>query len=409
MVVSDFLWEIWEGVKMKPSRTILTGIGISWGMFILILLVGVGSGFEKGVLKLFDGYSKSATYVIATHASKSYKGTPSGKNVLFRYEDLNMLKNTIPEITYISPEVSRMEIVTYSDSKSNFEVRGVCPDYFRVKLLEAEEGRMLNIRDMKEKRKTVVIGSNVADLLFKHSCPISKMISIRGEIYQVVGVIKKNMMTMNEDRIIYMPYSTLLSNDSGVKYFTTLVFSSEENVNLKEVNDRVRIHLTKANNIAPDDENAFFFSCMEEQVNAFKRFFDGLKKVLWFMGISTLLSGVIGVANIMYTAAKERTRIIGIQKALGAKSSYIKSMYICESVAITFVAGGIGIIIGWICLKIIGLCIDDSVEIIQKPDIDFTATIIALFIIMLFGTLAGVRPAVYASKLRPIDALKEEN
>lgn len=214
---------------------------------------------------------------------------------------------------------------------------------------------------------------------------------------------------MNEDRIIYMPYSTLLSNDSGVKYFTTLVFSSEENVNLKEVNDRVRIHLTKANNIAPDDENAFFFSCMEEQVNAFKRFFDGLKKVLWFMGISTLLSGVIGVANIMYTAAKERTRIIGIQKALGAKSSYIKSMYICESVAITFVAGGIGIIIGWICLKIIGLCIDDSVEIIQKPDIDFTATIIALFIIMLFGTLAGVRPAVYASKLRPIDALKEEN
>lgn len=158
----DFWCEIYEFVKRKPSRTILTGIGISWGIFILIVLVGIGSGFERGVFKLFNGFSKSTTYVYASETSMGYKGAASGRKIQFQKEDLDMLKSRIPEITHLSPETGRWNAV-YADMKNGwFETRGVYPDYFRIKLLEIEHGRALNALDMNEARKVVLIGENDA-------------------------------------------------------------------------------------------------------------------------------------------------------------------------------------------------------------------------------------------------------
>ena len=156
----DFWCEIYESVKRKPSRTILTGIGISWGIFILIVLVGIGSGFERGVFKLFNGFSKSTTYVYASETSMGYKGAASGRKIQFQKEDLNMLKSRIPEITHLSPETGRWNAVYAGTKNGWFEVRGVYPDYFLIKLLEVEHGRMLNALDMNEARKVVLIGEN---------------------------------------------------------------------------------------------------------------------------------------------------------------------------------------------------------------------------------------------------------
>ena len=154
----DFWCEIYESVKRKPSRTILTGIGISWGIFILIVLVGIGLGFERGVFKLFNGFSKSTTYVYASETSMGYKGAASGRKIQFQKEDLNMLKSRIPEITHLSPETGRWNAVYAGTKNGWFEVRGVYPDYFLIKLLEVEHGRMLNALDMNEARKVVLIG-----------------------------------------------------------------------------------------------------------------------------------------------------------------------------------------------------------------------------------------------------------
>ena len=408
-MITDFWHEIYETIRRKPSRAILTSIGVAWGIFILILLVGIGSGFEKGVFKLFRGFSKSATYVFSSETSLGYKGTHIGKRILFTDDDLWMLQTGIPEMTSISPEVSRWNTV-YNDMKTGwFELRGVYPDYFNIKILETESGRILNALDMIEQRKVALIGQNVVDVLFKNEQPLGKQIRVGQEFYRVVGIIKNTLLSSNEARVIYVPYVTYAQSYADAIQFSTVVFASRDKSDSKTINDRVRSLMARKYQFDPTDDKVFYFNSMEDQVKAFTDLFATLKKFLWFMGISTLLSGIIGVGNIMYTTAKERTREIGIRKSVGASPSSIKAMIIWESIAMTSLAGYFGILLGWLFLKAIGLLISEDTPMMEKPGIDLPTTIAAMVILVIAGTLAGLKPAIYASELNPVDALKEEN
>ena len=402
----DFWCEIYESVKRKPSRTILTGIGISWGIFILIVLVGIGSGFERG---LFNGFSKSTTYVSASETSMGYKGAASGRKIQFQKEDLNMLKSRIPEITHLSPETGRWNAVYAGTKNGWFEVRGVYPDYFLIKLLEVEHGRMLNALDMNEARKVVLIGENVVDMLFRKENPIGKYIRMGQEMFRVIGTIKNTMLNSYEARVIYMPYSVYEQVDATAGRFGTVVFSTVKGAKIKEVNTHVRNVMARKYQFAPSDDKVFYFNSMEEQVKAFTDLFVMIRKFLWFMGISTLVSGVIGVGNIMYSSAKERTREIGIRKSVGAKAQQIKAMFLWESIALTSLAGYVGLVLGWGILKVVALFISEDTPMMEKPGLDFPTAVAAIFILVIAGTLAGLRPAIYAAELNPIEALKEEN
>ena len=405
----DFWCEIYESVKRKPSRTILTGIGISWGIFILIVLVGIGSGFERGVFKLFNGFSKSTTYVYASETPMGYKGAASGRKIQFQKEDLNMLKSRIPEITHLSPETGRWNAVYAGTKNGWFEVRGVYPDYFLIKLLEVEHGRMLNALDMNEARKVVLIGENVVDMLFRKENPIGKYIRMGQEMFRVIGTIKNTMLNSYEARVIYMPYSVYEQVDATAGRFGTVVFSTVKGAKIKEVNTHVRNVMARKYQFAPSDDKVFYFNSMEEQVKAFTDLFVMIRKFLWFMGISTLVSGVIGVGNIMYSSAKERTREIGIRKSVGAKAQQIKAMFLWESIALTSLAGYVGLVLGWGILKVVALFISEDTPMMEKPGLDFPTAVAAIFILVIAGTLAGLRPAIYAAELNPIEALKEEN
>lgn len=405
----DFWCEIYESVKRKPSRTILTGIGISWGIFILIVLVGIGSGFERGVFKLFNGFSKITTYVYASETSMGYKGAASGRKIQFQKEDLNMLKSRIPEITHLSPETGRWNAVYAGTKNGWFEVRGVYPDYFLIKLLEVEHGRMLNALDMNEARKVVLIGENVVDMLFRKENPIGKYIRMGQEMFRVIGTIKNTMLNSYEARVIYMPYSVYEQVDATAGRFGTVVFSTVKGAKIKEVNTHVRNVMARKYQFAPSDDKVFYFNSMEEQVKAFTDLFVMIRKFLWFMGISTLVSGVIGVGNIMYSSAKERTREIGIRKSVGAKAQQIKAMFLWESIALTSLAGYVGLVLGWGILKVVALFISEDTPMMEKPGLDFPTAVAAIFILVIAGTLAGLRPAIYAAELNPIEALKEEN
>lgn len=405
----DFWYEIYESVRRKPSRTILTGIGISWGIFILIVLVGIGSGFERGVFKLFNGFSKSTTYVYASETSMGYKGMANGRKIQFQKEDLDMLKSRIPEITHLSPEIGRWNAVYVDTQNGWFETRGVYPDYFRIKLLEIENGRALNNLDMNEARKVVLIGQNVVDMLFKKENPIGKHLRINQEIFRVVGTIKNTMLSSYEARVIYMPYSVYEQIDARAGQFGTVVFSTIKEAKVRDVNKRVRNIMARKYQFDPSDDKVFYFNSMEEQVKAFTDLFVMIRKFLWFMGISTLISGIIGVGNIMYSSAKERTREIGIRKSVGAKAQQIKAMFLWESIALTSLAGYVGLILGWGILKVVALFISEDTPIMEKPGLDFPTAIAAVFILVIAGTLAGLRPAIYAAELNPIEALKEEN
>lgn len=405
----DFWYEIYESVRRKPSRTILTGIGISWGIFILIVLVGIGSGFERGVFKLFNGFSKSTTYVYASETSMGYKGMANGRKIQFQKEDLDMLKSRIPEITHLSPEIGRWNAVYVDTQNGWFETRGVYPDYFRIKLLEIENGRALNNLDMNEARKVVLIGQNVVDMLFKKENPIGKHLRINQEIFRVVGTIKNTMLSSYEARVIYMPYSVYEQIDARAGQFGTVIFSTIKEAKVRDVNKRVRNIMARKYQFDPSDDKVFYFNSMEEQVKAFTDLFVMIRKFLWFMGLSTLISGIIGVGNIMYSSAKERTREIGIRKSVGAKAQQIKAMFLWESIALTSLAGYVGLMLGWGILKVVALFISEDTPIMEKPGLDFPTAIAAVFILVIAGTLAGLRPAIYAAELNPIEALKEEN
>ena len=376
----DFWCEIYESVKRKPSRTILTGRGISWGIFILIVLVGIGSGFERGVFKLFNGFSKSTTYVYASETSMGYKGAASGRKIQFQKEDLNMLKSRIPEITHLSPETGRWNAV-YAGTKNGWF----------------------------EARKGVLIGENVVDMLFRKENPIGKYIRMGQEMFRVIGTIKNTMLNSYEARVIYMPYSVYEQVDATAGRFGTVVFSTVKGAKIKEVNTHVRNVMARKYQFAPSDDKVFYFNSMEEQVKAFTDLFVMIRKFLWFMGISTLVSGVIGVGNIMYSSAKERTREIGIRKSVGAKAQQIKAMFLWESIALTSLAGYVGLVLGWGILKVVALFISEDTPMMEKPGLDFPTAVAAIFILVIAGTLAGLRPAIYAAELNPIEALKEEN
>ena len=409
MFTLDFWYEIWTVVKCKPSRALLTGVGVAWGVFILTLLMGVGAGFEDGVFKLFEGFSRRTTYLISSETSKEYKGTKKGELVKFKKEDIEMLRRDIPQIMLISPEIAQIERVTSLNGNGNFEVRGVYPDYFGIKILEMEKGRLLNILDMTDGRKNVIIGKNVASILFNHENPIGKNLRIKDTTYKVVGVIKNTLLTSFEERIIYMPYTSYVRNVSPTLEFSSILYTVSDDTETKDINQNVRDLLAHKKQLSPSDDKVFYFNSMEEQVGAFNDLFGTLNKFLWFMGISTLFSGVIGVGNIMYTSAKERTREIGIRKSMGAKPSVIKTMFVCESVALTSIAGYVGLFFGWLALKIIGLFITADTIMMNKPHINISIALGAVVLLVIAGTMTGLKPALYASKLNPIDALKEEN
>ena len=405
----DFWYEIFESVKRKPTRAILTGVGITWGIFILIILVGIGSGFERGVFKLFSGFSKSTTYVYASQTTIGYEGTSVGRKITFTEDDTKMLKRSIPQIEKISPEVSQWNLVSVADERGWFEMKGVSPEYFAIKLLQTEKGRLLNSLDASENRNVALIGKNVADVLFGKQEPVGKMIQVNQVLYKVVGIIKNTLLNNMEARAVYIPYSVLLSSNSMAREFTTLLFSLKEKVETQKIHSRVRSLMARKYKFDPMDEKVFYFNSMEEQVKAFSNLFVMLRKFLWFMGVSTLVSGIIGVGNIMYSSAKERTREVGIRKSVGANTSSIKAMIMWESIALTFISGCIGLLSGWGVLKVVGWFISDDVMMMDKPGIDIPTAIAAMVILVISGTLAGLKPALYATELNPIDALRDEN
>ena len=403
-----FWTEIQKSIEENKTRSALTGLGIAWGIFILVLLLGMGRGFEEGVFNLFSGFSQSTMYVYATTTTLEYKGQPAGRQIFFTSADLDYLKVNLPGIKFLSPETSKWCQVLHKAQTTTFEIRGVDPSYFDLRLLDAKDGRILNPLDGIEARKVVLIGSNVADVLFDRLSPIGKAIHINDEIFTVVGIIANNLLNQYEDRLIYMPFRTFVRYIEPDPRFNAMIMSLDESIKTQTAQARIRSFLTRRFQIHPDDDKAFYINSMEEQVKAFNNLFGTIRKFLWFMGISVLLSGIIGVANIMYVSAKERTREIGIRKAIGAKNHTIKSMFICESILITSIAGYSGMLLGMLVLWLIGFFIEPDNLLFEKPSIDIGTAIVATLVLIISGTLAGLKPAVYAANLNPIDALREE-
>lgn len=404
------LGEIINSIKSNKARSFMTGLGIFWGVLILIILVGIGRGFESGVFKMFNGFAKKTIYVFGGETSVPFKGFPIGRKIEFNSKDVRDIRAVIPEISNISQETTQNMVASKDDKIDRFDVKGVTDSYFQIKLLSVLHGRVINSLDYRNDRKTALIGEDIALNLFNKKNVVGERIVLGGVAFVITGVIKNNLFNSFESRLIYIPYSTFSIYFNKGDKSKLLLLSLNNGANSSEVQKRLQFICGNKFNFNKDDKRAIIFNNLDEQLKAFSSFFNGLRAFLWFMGLSSLFGGVIGVANIMYSVAKERTKEIGIRKAVGAKNKDIRKLFIAEAILLTSIAGYMGLIIGHFVLYFIGYYFKvlNVSEIFESPKIDLKIALAAIIILVTSGTLAGYIPAVYASKLNPVDALRQE-
>lgn len=413
----DSWQEIFSTIRKNKLRTGLTALGVFWGIFMLVFLLGLGDGLETGVFRNFGSGAKNIMYVWSQKTSLPYKGLAPGRNLQLNLDDVIAIKDQVQGVEEVAPRIylgSRP--VTFQDQSSSYELRGEFPSSKDIEGFIVTEGRYLNEKDLQDHRKVVIIGQTVKDELFgKESPATGQHIQISGLDFQIVGVFSKPDLKewdLEDLQAISMPITTTYKafgiQNRRVSHF---IVSAEASTSVAAIEPKVRSLLRERHTVAPDDKSAIGGFNLEEEFRSVQNLFVGIKGLLWFVGIGTLIAGIVGVSNIMLITVKERTKEIGIRKALGATPGSIISMILTESVFITAIAGYLGLMLGtFMIIGINYIMISQGIENenFYNPKVNGTIAASALIFLVLSGTLAGLIPALQASKVNPVVALKDE-
>lgn len=419
MFDSDKWQEIFSSLKKNKLRTFLTAFGVFWGIFMLIIMLGSGNGLENGVMKNFGGSTTNSIFVWTQRTSVPYAGLPEGRSFYMRNEDMAILKAEVPEITELAPRNQLRGFrggnnVTYKTISGSFSVMGDYPEISAVTPLEILKGRFINKLDVDEKRKVVVIGTNVRDVLFGEEDPINKNVKINGVYFKVVGVWKTKRRGNDGDRdtqTLYVPFSTFQKAFNYSNIVGWVAMNIHPDANADEVEEKVKAVLKRRHKVAPEDDRAFGAFNARKAYEQMNGLFGGIATLIWIVGTGTLLAGVIGVSNIMLIIVKERTKEIGIRRAIGATPLSIISQIILESVFLTSMAGYFGLVFGVLVTEAISNAIGNdpnSDSMFTNPTIDLKIALTALIILIIAGIFAGLIPARKAVKIKPIEALRAE-
>jgi len=412
--------EIYHVLSKNKLRTFLTAFGVFWGIFMLVIMLGSGNGLQRGITQNFGDMATNSVFIWTQQTTVPYKGFPRGRSYNFTNDDAAAMRHSIPEIKYLAPRIR-----AYGTPQANnvirglksgvFNIMGDYPDFNKIDPLNFTQGRFINDIDISEKRKVAVIGTRVAEGLFtKEENPIDKYIQIQGVYFKVVGIFtskRTGEQADYENQNIYIPFTTLqqtynFGNDVG--FFS---ITSKDDIPVAVVEENAIRLLKQRHAIAPSDESAVGHFNLEKEYEKMRGLFFGIQLLVWIVGTGTLLAGVIGVSNIMLVVVKERTKEIGIQRALGATPWTIIGQIITESIVLTTFAGYFGLVIGVGLLELINYLLGSSganTEMFVHPGIDFSVAITALSILIVSGAIAGLIPASRAVSIKPIDALRYE-
>lgn len=406
--------EIYTTMRKHMLRTVLTAFGVFWGIFMLVLLLGAGRGLENGIKNAFGNLAKNSMFVWGRKTALPYKGIKAGKYVAFTNQDMESIKKEIPEIQYLAGGTSLTGdyTVSYKTSNGSFQVGGDMPEMNDIRGLEIPQGRFINQIDIKEKRKIAVLGPRVVEVLFGKEEPIGKYIKIKGVFFLVVGVFYiESSEGRNEVEKIYIPLTTLQHVFNAPNRIGSFALAPYEGYEPEEVESKVKLLLANRHLVSPEDRSAINGWNSGRESRKIQGLFNGINAFVWFVSIGTIIAGIVGVGNIMLIIVKERTKEIGIRKALGATPRSIISMIVQESVVITSVSGYFGLVVGVGVLELInyGLSLAPKKnEFFDNPEIDINVALIATAILVVTGALAGLFPAMRAANINPIEALKEE-
>jgi putative ABC transport system permease protein len=412
--------EIWLTLTKNKWRTFFTAFGVFWGIFMLIVMMGSGNGLYNGVNSGWGGMATNSMFMWTQQTTLPYKGLPRGRFFNFRNDDTRALLLNIPEIEYIAPRLQGWggdgnNNVVRNERTGAFTIFGDYPELNLIDPLYIEKGRFINENDIADKRKVAVIGSRVVSELFvMGEDPLGQYIRIQGVYFQVVGVFsskKRDQQAQRENQNIIIPFTTLQKTYNYGDIVGWYAMTAKRSFPVADMEARVKAFLMQRHKIHPEDTRAIGSFNVENEFNKMNRLFAGINGLIWIVGIGTLLAGVVGISNIMLVVIRERTREIGIQRALGATPWTIVSQVLAESAVLTTLAGYFGLVAGVGLIELVnkGLSASGSSDnMFQDPGVSFGIALAALGVLIVSGLVAGIIPARKAVTVKPIDALRYE-
>ena len=412
MISRDEIQEIGQTLKKNKSRTLLTAFGVFWGIFMLLLLLGSGDGLEKGVTNMFRGFDLNSFHIYSKSTKIPYMGVQENRKIALTNEDLNLIKSKYGDaIKYIGARSynNGSILVKNNHIHEQYDIYGMDPDMYHLRNINLQKGRYINHRDNNQKRQIALIGSTVKEELYENKEVIGKYIQIQSSYYKIVGLfesLREGEQAETQNRTIIIPHNTFQSN-----------FNKQNNINNigivtknTKTEQQILQFLKKRHRVHPDDKAIYTWNTRKE-FSKYQGLFKAIRVFMWVIGIGTLLSGIVGVSNIMVINIKERTKEIGIRKAIGATPFSIIKMIVYESIFLTGISGYIGLSIGLLLIEGINYSITAfqmKSEFFLNPEINLQIVITAITTLIIAGFFAAFFPAKKAALIKPIEALRDD-
>lgn len=415
----DTWQEIISTIVKNKMRSLMTAFGVFWGIFMLVIMTGSGNGMGNGMSKGVMAFSSNSLFLFAEKTSVPFKGFQKGRSWSMDLTDIDMVRENIPGLKYISGMLwagSSDNNIVYKDKYGTFSVRGFHSDYMKIDTQFMLYGRMINQIDIDNKRKVCVIGQKVYDNFFqKGQDPCGELIKVNGLYYRIIGVNEAATKNINiggrPEEMVAIPITTLQQSTRAGTDIHGLAITMNDDIEITSVENDIKNLVRKRHQLSPEDEQALNGFNISKIFNSFLALFIGVNVLIWIVGTGTLLAGVVGVCNIMLVTIKERTNEIGLRRALGATPKQIVTQIMSETLVLTIVAGFVGLCsgVGLLSLFDMALTANASEDVFfVNPQISFGTAIAASAVLIFSGLLAGLLPSVRALQIKAIDALREE-
>lgn len=416
------LQEIFAALKHNKLRTTMTGLSVSWGIFILIILLGAGNGLKNGVTSNFSDRATNTVQMWPGTTSKPYKGLKTNRSLSFREKELKNIHDNVPESDEETGIINKSSTFTYKNEYGTYQLKGVHPSYKTIYNLvfTPEKGRFINNKDLEHRDKVIVIDKKIEETLFKGKSAMGEYLQVGSVMFKVIGINSKKEDWSGSQA--YIPFTTAQAIYNPNKKFSSIAFTTK-GLDTKDENEHFNKNLkqkmSQTMQFDAEDEQALWIRNSQQDYLQTMKIFGGINLFVTIVGIFTLIAGIVGVSNIMLVSVKERTREIGIRKAIGAPPASILRSIVIESILITAIFGYLGMILGIGLTEIVNFILEQGaaqqdassgpqMSVFKNPTVQLSYVLFSTLILVIAGVIAGYMPARRATRIKPIEAMREE-